>query len=85
MDHRTLLAMNARGAVVALATEVELTLRLIEQLPDDAPTTEDVETLRRTLEFRTSQVDREIRAVQGGLQGMVNAELFLAEQEARKS
>lgn len=85
MDHRTLLAMNARGAVVALATEVELTLRLIDQLPDDAPTPEDVEDLRRTLEFRVAQVDREIRAVQGGLQGMVGAELVMAEQKARKA
>jgi hypothetical protein len=82
LDSQTLLAMNARGAVVALATEVELTLRLIEQLPSEAPTGEQVADLRRVLEHRTQQVQREIQAVQGGLQGAVSAAVMFAESRA---
>jgi hypothetical protein len=82
MDSQTLLAMNARGAVVALATEVELTLRLIEQLPPEGPTREQLDDLARVLEHRTQQVQREIQAVQGGLQGAVSAALMWAERRA---
>lgn len=60
---------QTRLAVVALAYEVEITLRLLEQLPDAEQFPAPVAGL---LEDREQQVHEAIAALQGRLAGALN-------------
>lgn len=79
-DPRTRLAGDAREAAIKLAAEVELTVRLVSQIPSSPPTLEGLEDLRRVLEFRGGAVDREVHALQANVQAIINFELLAAER-----
>lgn len=70
---------QARLAIVQLAYEAEITLKMLEQLPEDEATQLDVENLTRLLEHRGGQVDTAARTLQARLSGAMNLALLKAE------
>jgi hypothetical protein len=79
---RAMVEAVAREALLALVFDVEATLKLVDQLPEDKPSGSDVESLRQVFDHRAHLIHSELDAVDGAMAALMERELRRAEHVA---